>query len=255
MHYDLRSPTPSESSVPPLIHDMPKTSLKDAKATMHEMKNELKNELITLEEYNELFISLRSSLGPPKSLSDLERIPHSTLAIVSPGELPTDINDDPLTGYLSPSHEEEYLAALDASIDGLPLNIESHPIRDLKRDSETPIKNPVSVYNWLRRNQPQVFLQDADTANSYGEQIVAGVSGAPEKSTPAHTGTRKGARASKVAVEEEVVDDEGNVITVTSATTRGGRGKRKREDDAYRPKGGTGRQTRKRMSVGRGAAD
>ena len=219
---------------------------------MNEASAEYQSGAISLEHYREVVTSLRASLGPPKLFSDLLNTPHTSLSVVSHDDLPIEIRDDPLTGYLSPSHEEEYLAAFDAAVDGGRPAVDSHPIRGPDKGSDAALKNPISVYNWLRKNQPQVFLQDADASNG-NEQVVPGMS-APEKGTPA-PGTAKKSKASKT-VEEEVLDDDGNVLNATPMSTRGnGRGKRKREDDAYRPKGGTGRSTRKRTSTGKGLTE
>ena len=91
------------------------------------------------------------------------------------------------------------------------------------------VRNPVSVYNWLRKHQPQVFLQDNELNSEK-----------PAKTT----GSRTSKRASvAIKQEPELYDDDGIAIDM-GATPRG---KRKRDDDGgYRPKGGNSRPAKRK---------
>ena len=266
LHYDLLSPPPSESSVPPLEPDQPPTkpswSSAEARAVLAEAQSELRCGAITHADYGALLSSLRSALGPPKTLSVLTKITHSILDEIQLVNLPSELHEDPLTGYLSPPHEDEYLTTLDASIDGLPTQSDSHPIRGLERASEAALKNPVSVYNWLRKHHPQVFLQDENTVSGPKEQATDGKEGKEGKASantaqPVGQSTtasaKKEGRSKRGSMVPEILDDEGFVISggtePAEKAVNTGRGKRKREDEPYRPKRGSGvRSKRKRTS-------
>ena len=217
---------------------------------------------ITQSDYAALLGSLRSALGPPKTLAALSKTTHSVLDDVLPANLPSELHEEPLTGYLSPAHEEEYLAALDATIDGVSAPSDSHPIRGYERASEAALKNPVSVYNWLRKHHPQVFLQDGETASTTkepgtdgkeGKESKAGGIGASHGEQGATTQVKREGRSKRGSTVPEILDDEGFVINGgPEAVEKAGasaRGKRKREDEPYRPKGGSGvRSKRKKIS-------
>ncbi|MCJ1326294.1 hypothetical protein MMC10_002958 [Thelotrema lepadinum] len=202
--------------------------------------------------------------------------PFSTSTSTSP-ENPT--TTTPLT-FLTPSQEDEYLSALDASLSGLPAPkdpaaIDSHPIRPVATVSEASLRNPVSVYNWLRKHQPHVFLQDVekdkDTKDKdpTPETKETPVSGSKSGGGGGGQPERKGRAKRNSSVQQaEILDDEGNVIGGFGGDGSGaagggggagatGRGKRKREDDgSYRPKGGGGGggRAKKRRGAGRAAA-
>ena len=230
-----------------------------------EARTELTTGAITQADYTALLNSLRSALAP-KTLSDLAKITHTILDDVQLDNLSSELHEDPMTGYLSPPHEDEYLATLDASIDGLPAPSDSHPIRGLERTSEAALKNPVSVYNWLRKHHPQVFLQDGEGASTVKEQPSDGKEGKERKGSAGATPssgqgttvqTKKEGRSKRGSMVPEILDDEGFVISggvdIVEKAGASVRGKRKREDEPYRPKGGSGvRSKRKRTSGAKG---
>lgn len=146
-----------------------------------------------------------------------------------------DITVDPSiptgAGYLTLRQEEQYLQSIDSFMSGKNSNPRVHAINSLgsrtaertaDRERETQLKNPVSVYNWLRKHQPQVFLQDHETSNEKGSKV---------------SGSRSSKRtAVKDAKQEQDYYDEDGIALEYSSTSRG---KRKRNDDgAFRPKGG-----------------
>ncbi|KAI9805658.1 MAG: hypothetical protein M1833_005150 [Piccolia ochrophora] len=187
--------------------------------------------------------SAASSL--PKPFSNLLTVPHSDLSSVPEKVLPPDIAASPPPAmYLSPSQEDDYLFALDNSLgSSSPLSHVGHTHSnnkhsiantDREKDKDLALRNPVSVYNWLRRHQPQVFLQDNE--------------GAPEK-TGAKSSRGAGKRASVAAKSTsdpvEFIDEDGmtygNVeVSGGGGGGGGGRGGRRKKDDdgVYRPKGG-----------------
>ena len=250
LRYDLRSPAPSESAVPALEPDLAPINLNDvgdARAALENAKNELLTGKTTPRSYGKLVIELNEAVNKPKKLSQLKAVPHTVLESVLPQALPHDINASVPAGYLSPNHEEEYLSTLDAALEISELGTQpppsSHPIRSNEKhekEREVAVGNPVSVHNWLRKYQPQVFLQDNDLI--------------PEKpiSRPT-TSSRAPKRSSIVPKQEpEIIDDEGYLI---SGNLEGSsKNKRKREDEPYRPKGGSSRST-KRKKVNGGQND
>lgn len=181
-------------------------------------------------------------MNKPQALTRLDTTPHTTLQSVIPGYLPEDLDVDTPTGYLSPGHEEEYLSTLDISIG----TSQSVPSRSLaphsarssdkhEKDKEAQLRNPVSVYNWLRKNQPQVFLQDNEVA--------------PEKPVAKPQTVTKTPKRSSIAPkqEQEIIDEDGFVIGGLAEPSKP---KRKREDEPYRPKGGSSRPTKKKKVSG-----
>ena len=146
--------------------------------------------------------------------------------------------------YLSTRQEEQYLQSLDAFLDGTTNNPRSHSTNSLgsrnaekttDREREMQLKNPVSVYNWLRKHQPQVFLQD----NEPGAEKAA-------RPTGSRSSARKSVNKEALKREPELYDDDGIAMDAGSSA----RGKRKREDDGgYRPKGGNSRGTKRKKET------
>jgi hypothetical protein len=239
LRYDLRPETPSESAVPGLEPDV--ASRRDidpssARAALEEARTELRNGLISVDSYRQLEAALGGAVGKSMSLSQLNRTLHTTLESLSEDQLPHDLADEAPAGYLSLEHEEDYLNALDAALEGRPIP-DSHPIRSNEREKDMALRNPMSVYNWLRKHQPQVFLQDSDSSADKPVQKPAGTAKAPRRSNIVPK------------QETEIIDEEGFLLSGTHEAPL--RSKRKREDEPYRPKGGSSRPSkRKRASAG-----
>lgn len=152
-------------------------------------------------------------------------------------EEPDDSANTLAGGLLSSKQEEQYLQSLDSFLDGRSVHPRAHatsnigyphPEKSADRERESQIRNPVSVYNWLRKNQPQVFLQDPDHDKT---KIAAALRKSKRESI---------AKAPKV--EPELYDDDGIALEPS-----GSKGKRKRDEDTgYRPKGGHARPTKRR---------
>ncbi|KAH8887710.1 hypothetical protein GQ53DRAFT_783989 [Thozetella sp. PMI_491] len=131
------------------------------------------------------------------------------------------------------------------------------------------LRNPTSVYNWLRKHAPKTFLQDGeghaaggDKENGDDHVTSARGNGRAAKGERGTGGSRaSGAARSKRASaahsrdkhptgpeNTEYVDDE-NGYDVETPNTMGGKGKRKRmvdDDPGYRPKGGSSRPAKKK---------
>lgn len=218
------------------------------------LRTDLASGIITAEEYARRAEQLHNSqtIQLSRSLAALEaKVPHTTEA----PEPPIDGLDlsETAPGYMSPTHEEEYLALLDqATAD--PTYLDSHPLRGPSShlpptEKELTVRNPDSVYNWLRKHQPQVFLQDKDP--QHPENV-------PEKAASRANGGGRGKRQSAAAgtpgpktdqEEEEGVDAESGVAAKGGRKSKGGE-----NDSAYRPKGGSSRAPKRKREDGEPAA-
>jgi hypothetical protein len=226
---------------------------------LHELREAAASGAISQEEYIARAEPLHNSHAirqTLKSLAALEaRVPHTTR-----GDLP----DRPLDGidltehapgYLSPAHEEEYLAALDQVLaePGFdPANQEGRPIRHAAShpplsEKDLTVRNPDSVYNWLRKHQPQVFLQDKDAAPHENMSEKS----APPKANASNRKSIKRESAVGGTPGPRDPDDEDSVAGET-----GGKGRRKTtggadgDDTAYRPKGGSSRPAKRKREEG-----
>ncbi|KAJ9667742.1 hypothetical protein H2201_002277 [Coniosporium apollinis] len=268
---DLRSPSPSASAVPSLEPD----DEADPTAIQHALsaaRSQLTAGAMTPSDFAHLEATLTARLPPhqrPRTLTHLSTIPHTPYPPSRP--LPDDLAAETPPGYFSPTHEDEYLSTLDSILDAHPsaLDLDADPAlvtRLLSRpaaasipgDKDLQLRNPDSVYNWLRRNQPSVFLQDRDT-----KDLVSNIDAGSEKSGPAHThkappahrATKRGAPRDVTSTpqqksEQEALDEE--IGFVGEAAVGAGSAKRKKgEDDAsYRPKGGNSRPAKRKREDG-----
>lgn len=174
--------------------------------------------------------------------------------LVEDSTLPIDLRQEknlPLPGYFAPAHEEQYLGALDAALksmqDGQSLPTESDsrlpmltfPRSQSKRktaESEYLAQNPVSVQNWLYSHHPQMF--DGKEAGK-GDRDKDSDRGSARSPAPPVRAKKKERHVPQQDKQFEALDDEigfdagaedGIVVSASK--------KRKKDDDAYRPKGG-----------------
>jgi hypothetical protein len=183
--------------------------------------------------------SIRRSeaFAPAMKFASLLKVPHTTLGLGG-DHTSVDGDVDSTLGFLSPEHEIEYSFALDSQLEGTSaltqLTKSGDKLSPTERDREAALRNPVSVYNWLRKHQPQVFLQDNEASS--------------EKPGARAVNTRTSKRAAAQVRKEDLYDEDGILLDI--GTSGGGgstRGKRKRDEDAgYRPKGGSGRSKKKK---------
>ncbi|KAF2091969.1 hypothetical protein K490DRAFT_10242, partial [Saccharata proteae CBS 121410] len=255
LRYDLSAPAPSQSDVPSLVPDAD-TDHATTKRKLHEMRDQLAAGTLDAEEFGRLEAELASKLSAVggKSLAALlEQVPHTHYSPEQP--VPEEALDE--MNYLSQGHEDEYLAALDNALGDTsmydPLDPSGRPIRYGERvipsDKELQLRNPDSVYNWLRKHQPQVFLQDRENGDG-------GAEAAPAKPGKGRGGGKKKAAAEAAAAAAAVtpvqqrmegdIDEEISFVPETGS----GRGRRNKDDDAYRPKGGSNRATKRKREDG-----
>ncbi|KAH7397051.1 IEC3 subunit of the Ino80 complex, chromatin re-modelling-domain-containing protein [Phaeosphaeria sp. MPI-PUGE-AT-0046c] len=228
---------------------------------LHELREAAASGAIPQEEYLQRAEQLHNSHAIRQTLRSLasleDQVPHTTRHDLPAHALDGIDLSEQAPGYMSPAHEEEYLAALDQVLaqpgfdpsmqEGRPIrHAASHPPLSEK---DLTIRNPDSVYSWLRKHQPQVFLQDKDAAHPENMS---------EKSAPpkANAGGRKGAKRESAVgggtPGPREHDDEDSVAGET-----GGKGRRKTggggggdDDTAYRPKGGSSRPAKRKREDG-----
>lgn len=142
----------------------------------------------------------------------------------------------------------------------------------LSHSRDFQLRNPTSVYNWLRKHAPKTFLQDAESHGGHG-----GHGGHDEDHAPAPASTRggrgkgergprgggstRGKRGGKAAAAAAAAraehqhhggeeGDETMAVYGDGTPTGKGAGKRKRgagdDDPGYRPKGGSSRPPAKK---------
>ncbi|CAN9082452.1 unnamed protein product [Alternaria alternata] len=255
LRYDLRHLSQADTAVDSLeVGPGPEF----VKQQLQALRDDVAANRITPEEYATKADQLHTSQAIQQTLKSLaslqSKVPHTTRA---------DLPDHPIEGidlsehapgYMSPAHEDEYLLATDQLLEqpgfdqtlqqGRPVRLAS--AQPPLSEKDLTVRNPDSVYNWLRKHQPQVFLQDKDAAH---HENLSEKSAAP-KTTKAN--------AAKVKRESNIGggtpgprdhDDE------DSAAPETGKGRRKTggggdDDTAYRPKGGSSRPAKRKREEG-----
>jgi len=232
LRFDLKDPAPVKQS-------REHQDVDRAAETLRRSRYDVQKGDVQQPIYNDYEHSLLESaeFAPRISYSDLVSIPPRGPLERAP-RTADDANNSLAGGFLTSKQEEQYLRSLDEFLDPKSTHTHArvhatsnigypHPEKSAEREREAQIRNPVSVYNWLRKNQPQVFLQDPD-----------------HDKTKTAAGSRKSKResiAKAPKAEPELYDDEGIALEPTA------KGKRKRDEDTgYRPKGGHARPSKRR---------
>ena len=207
----------------------------NAPVLLREARESLENGRISIADYHHIDDSMRQcrNFKPKKSYASLLE---TSVELLDNAKAYNNATETVLSGFLAPQEELQYLEDLDSYLDGAattPRLFAAAGIRSGERssekDREMALKNPVSVYNWLRKHQPQVFLQDNEAH--------------PEKQGTRSATSRASKRASTVKQEPDLYDEDGIALDMGPSS----RAKRKRDDDGgYRPKGGNGRPTKRK---------
>ncbi|KAG8529487.1 uncharacterized protein KY384_006124 [Bacidia gigantensis] len=256
LRYDLRSPAPGESDVPELMsdHDPPSPGqVQQAYAALQEFRAEQPPGVPDPQETEN---QLSAIINHQPSFKSLSKTSHSTLDVV-PTELVPELSEEMPTGLLTPTHEEEHIASVDAYLEmphpiEQPLPPKQRPT-EREREREIQLKNPMSVYNWLSHHRPKVLEDDRGDINHDKPPKVPRRS-PPKASSSTPGATRSGVKREKAGSqlakpEEEVLDEDGSVIAgFVEESGMPKKRKRGQDDDAYRPKGG-GSKKRKRAST------
>ncbi|KAF3044421.1 hypothetical protein E8E12_010496 [Didymella heteroderae] len=227
-----------------------------AQHRLHELREQLNSGAITAEQYTQQADQLHNAQAiqqVQKTLASLEAtVAHTTL--IDLATLPDGIDlSEHAPGYMSPQHEDEYLLALDQLLEDPSFEeaVRHHrtphlgPSQPPLSEKDLTIRNPDSVYNWLRKNQPQVFLQDKDAPHHDNVSDKAAPKGASKKSRPSNMGG--GTPGPK---EDHDADDS----TAPEGKGKGKKGAADPDDTAYRPKGGSSRPAKRKREAGEGDA-
>ncbi|QDS68257.1 hypothetical protein FKW77_010621 [Venturia effusa] len=189
----------------------------------------------------------------PRSLKSLlATVPHTHLDS-GISRYPIELTLNPPPGYLSPAYEEEYLATLDAQIMGptgldhvwRPLQVAQS--RQLPSEKELHNSNPVSVLSWLRRNHPETFIQEKEAQSDKPAPRARGGGGGGKRSSLAQSANA--GKAGTPSVETPTVDEEEASAEVVPGEKPNGRGKKGKEDEPYRPKGGSSRPSKRKRAA------
>ncbi|KAJ4403699.1 hypothetical protein N0V91_006399 [Didymella pomorum] len=229
----------------------------EAAARLHELREQLHSGAITAEQYTQQADQLHNAQAiqqVQKTLASLEAtVPHTTLTDLT--TLPDGIDlSEHAPGYMSPQHEEEYLLALDQLLEDPSFEEATRHHRTLHLGPSQPplsekdltIRNPDSVYNWLRKNQPQVFLQDKDAAHHDNMSEKAAPKGGSKKARPSNIGGGGTPGPKEDHDAEDSAAPEGKA--------KGKKAVADPDDTAYRPKGGSSRPTKRKREAGEGEA-
>lgn len=252
LRYDLRLLSAADTALPSLEPGLDSESVQ---LRLQELRNNLASGVITADEYAQQADHLHTSQAIQQTLKSVDsleaKVPHTTRGDLLDQSIDGIDLSDQAPGYMTPSHEEEYLLALDQALaepgfdpalqNGRPIRLSSAPAPLSEKD--LTVRNPDSVYNWLRKHQPQVFLQDKD---------------APHQENLSEKSAAKSGNASKKVKRESAIgtstpgprdhDEE------DSAAPETGKGRRKTtgdaDDGAYRPKGGSSRPAKRKREDG-----
>lgn len=232
-----------------------------AKAALKEARAELEAGDITAETYRRLERGVKRSttFRPSMQYASLRQIAqHSGSVAASSASIFGELDEDSTTllnmNYMTPDHEHEYLLALDAKMGDAAADLQLKQLPDkptfADREREAILQNPNSVYNWLRRNTPYVFLQDNEVASEKSSQVQT----QPQRSTAATARSSKRSslaaskQAAKESKEEDMYDEDGIALDVPAPSAT--KAKRKRDEDTgYRPKGGRSGSSKKKKAA------
>ncbi|KAL3436018.1 IEC3 subunit of the Ino80 complex, chromatin re-modelling-domain-containing protein [Aspergillus tetrazonus] len=240
--YDLHVPG-DEDILPPPDGELSAAYNDHALATsvLRNAKDDLAAGNISLESYQQLEGGLKRgrAFAPLLRYTDLLKVPHSAPATESQDPVnPTD--DSSLNqnlGFLTPEHETEYCLTTDARLGDMAAAVQLSRVPEkpslLEREREYALRSPVSVHHWLRKNHPNIFLQDNENAS--------------EKSASRPSNLRTSKRSAPMSRKDEDTHDEDSVMADSGPATGGSKAKRKRDEEATpRSKAAAGRSNRKK---------
>jgi hypothetical protein len=186
----------------------------------------------------------------PEYLSAILRMPDKTFELKDITKADesgnTPITDAGPSDYFDPIYEDEYLTNLDEqlAIDEI-FNDPNKPLekprsRVLPSDKELSNQNIDSVVSWLRRNHPETFIQEKDPAEAKPEKK-------PRGSTKRATGAQAAKPEVKVEPEPEGEEEAGEGV---GDKWKGRKHRLSKDDEAYRPKGGSSRGSKRKREDG-----
>lgn len=247
LRYDLSAPGDKELLPTPDPETSPSYNDPNiATAALRNAKDDLAVGRISPESYEKLEGGVKrgGAFAPLLRYTDLTKGPHS--ASLPGPQNPANTVDDTVVrqnvGFLTPEHEAEYCLATDARLGDMTAAVQMSRVPEKpplwEREREQALRSPVSVHHWLRKNHPNVFLQDNENAS--------------EKSGSRPSNPRASKRSANTSRKDEDTHDEDSALADSGPTTGGSKAKRKRDDDSTpRGKGGGGsRSNRKNKEDG-----
>ncbi|KAL3458527.1 IEC3 subunit of the Ino80 complex, chromatin re-modelling-domain-containing protein [Aspergillus heterothallicus] len=241
--YDLSAPgdeaiLPSPESEPSPSYNDPAT----AASVLRSAREEFAAGHVTAEYYQKLEDRVKrgKAFAPQFRYADLVNVPHSA----PPPEAQNDTGNTSLEhslGFLTPEHETEYCLVTDAKLGDMSaaLQLARAPEKPtlMERERGLLLQSSVSVHNWLRKNQPNVFLQDNENAS--------------EKSGSRPSNLRTSKRSVPASRKDEDTHDEDSIMADSGPTSGGSKAKRKRDEETTpRPKASNSRSNRKKKEDG-----
>ncbi|KAI1001506.1 hypothetical protein K3495_g6696 [Podosphaera aphanis] len=214
---DLTEETPCISMIPPLVSDDELSRLSKLKTPQGKALCDEINSLIATQK------SPKSSVIPKSLAFLIATVPHHSS---SNPHLPPEIlaSLDPDEGqstpysYLTPEQIDHYNYEIDALLGDISA-VARPPSREIYQD---PVfGNFHSPYNWLRRNVPQIFLQDGESSEKSNGKPGA-LRGA---------GKRANIPAPSKPDSLEIVEEDGQGYEFALSGQKDKEKKRKREDD------------------------
>ncbi|KAL6235115.1 hypothetical protein BDW75DRAFT_230619 [Aspergillus navahoensis] len=241
LRYDLH--VPGDEDILPAFDELSAAYNDHALATsvLRNAKDDLAAGNITVESYQQLEGGLKRgrAFAPLLRYTDLLKVPHSAPASENqnPANLTDDLSLNQNLGFLTPEHETEYCLATDARLGDMAAAVQLSRVPEkpslLEREREYALRSPVSVHHWLRKNHPNIFLQDNENAS--------------EKSASRPSNLRTSKRSAPTSRKDEDTHDEDSVMADSGPATGGFKAKRKRDEDAIpRPKAAASRSNRKK---------
>lgn len=106
------------------------------------------------------------------------------------------------------------------------------PSRVVASEKDLLLRNSDSVISWLRRNHPETFIQDKDNEK--------------DKTEPKKRGGGKRASMPVPKKEPDEVEEDVELLPELPPPEKPTKGKRNKEDEPYRPKGGSSSKNSKR---------
>ncbi|KAF2435870.1 hypothetical protein EJ08DRAFT_692444 [Tothia fuscella] len=193
----------------------------------------------------------------PRTLSSLLKVPHTRLGPDT--KLPDHLLGEHIPGYLTTAHEEEYLSNLDAQIatddafDDIHRQLTLPPSRILPSEKELHNSNPMSVLSWLRRHHPETFIQEKEAASERSAPRARGGGGKRSSLATALIANPAAVSVSTPGpkAEHDTADEEHPAVELVGSEQGSGRkGKGRKDDEPYRPKGGSSRPAKRKRDDG-----
>jgi IEC3 subunit of the Ino80 complex, chromatin re-modelling len=224
---DLTTDIPALSPIPPLVNNEDLENAAELKtpegqALYNEIRTMISEKAASSDASKPLKSLAALIAATPHLSSNHPNLPSDLVASLEPEEGQT----APLA-YLTPDQLDDYIDDIDASLGlvaPLPPQFQNTPQHELT------FGNFHSPYNWLRRNVPQIFLQDGESSEkSHGKP--GALRGA---------GKRASIPAPSKPDALEFVEEDGIGYDAALGGPVHTKGKRKREEDdgGYHPKGG-----------------